>query len=76
MTLARLRSISASNVDAENPEYRRPLDRDAIRLRKILEPEPSLFCWEALQLKSMHSRYWKFLENNCSFPETLSAGEI
>jgi hypothetical protein len=39
MTLARLKSISASNVDPENPEYRRPLDRDVFRLREVLEPE-------------------------------------
>lgn len=39
ITLAKLRSISASNVDAANLEYRRPLDRDAIRLRDLLEPE-------------------------------------
>jgi hypothetical protein len=39
MTLARLKSISASQVDAENAEYRRPLDRDAFRLRELLEPD-------------------------------------
>jgi hypothetical protein len=39
MTISRLKSISASNVDPENPEYRRPLDRDAFRLRELLEPD-------------------------------------
>jgi hypothetical protein len=39
MTLATLKSISASQVDPENPEYRRPLDRDAFRLRELLEPD-------------------------------------
>jgi hypothetical protein len=39
MTLTRLKSISASQVEAENPEYRRPLDRDACRLRELLEPD-------------------------------------
>jgi hypothetical protein len=42
MTLARLRSISASTVDAENPQYRRPLDRDASRLRELLDPDTQL----------------------------------
>jgi hypothetical protein len=36
MTLVRLKSISASNVDPENSEYRRPLDRDVSRLRELL----------------------------------------
>lgn len=36
MTLVRLRSISSSNVDAENPAYRKPLDRDVVRLRELL----------------------------------------
>lgn len=36
MTLDRLKSISASKVDAENPEYRMPLDRDALRLRELV----------------------------------------
>ena len=39
MTLATLKSISASQVNAGNPEYRRPLGRDAFRLRELLEPE-------------------------------------
>jgi hypothetical protein len=39
MTLARLKSISASNVDAENPGYRKPLDRDAFRLRELVGAE-------------------------------------
>ena len=38
MTMATLNSISASNVHPENPEYRRPLDRDASRLRELLDP--------------------------------------
>jgi hypothetical protein len=38
MTLERLKSISASKVDAENPEYRKPFNRDVIRLRDLLEP--------------------------------------
>lgn len=42
MTLARLKSISASNVDAENPEYRRPLDRDAFRLRELAGAETQI----------------------------------
>jgi hypothetical protein len=42
MTLARLKSVSASNVDAENPEYRKPLDRDAFRLRELLEPDTQI----------------------------------
>lgn len=36
MTLPRLRAISAAQVDAENPEYREPLDRDVRRLRAEL----------------------------------------
>jgi hypothetical protein len=39
MTLARLKFISVSQVDPGNPEYRRPLDRDAFRLRELLEPQ-------------------------------------
>jgi hypothetical protein len=39
MTLAGLKSISASHIDAGNSEYRRPLDRDAFRLRELLEPD-------------------------------------
>lgn len=38
MTLPRLRAISAAQVDAENPEYREPLDRDVRRLRAELAP--------------------------------------
>jgi hypothetical protein len=36
MTLVRLKSISASTVDPDNPEYRRPLDRDVFRLGELL----------------------------------------
>jgi hypothetical protein len=36
VTLPRLRAISAAQVDAENPEYREPLDRDVRRLRAEL----------------------------------------
>jgi hypothetical protein len=39
MTLAKLKSISASNVDRENPEYRKPLDRDAFHLRELAGTE-------------------------------------
>ena len=38
MTIAALKSISAANVDPENPEYRKPLDRDASRLRELTDP--------------------------------------
>jgi len=38
VTLPRLRRISATRVDPANPDYRRPLDRDALRLRALLEP--------------------------------------
>jgi hypothetical protein len=38
MTRARLQSISATEVDPQNSEYRIALDRDALRLRKLLEP--------------------------------------
>jgi len=39
MTLDRLKSISSSNVDPENPEYRTPLDRDSFRLRELVGTE-------------------------------------
>jgi hypothetical protein len=39
MTLPLLRTISATRVDPANPDYRRPLDRDALRLRALLEPD-------------------------------------
>jgi hypothetical protein len=39
MTLARLKSMSSSNVDPDNPDYRTPLDRDAFRLRELLGTE-------------------------------------
>jgi hypothetical protein len=39
MTLTRLKSISASSVDPSNPVYRKPLNRDASRLRELLEPQ-------------------------------------
>jgi hypothetical protein len=39
MTLAKLKSISASRVDPENPAYRKPLDRDAFRLRELAGTE-------------------------------------
>jgi hypothetical protein len=39
MTLDRLKSISASNVDPENPDYRTPLDRDILRLRELAGTE-------------------------------------
>jgi hypothetical protein len=39
VTLAELREISATALDPTNHEYRRPLDRDAYRLRTLLEPE-------------------------------------
>ena len=39
MNLARLKSISATHLNPDNPEYRDPLDRDAFRLLNLLEPE-------------------------------------
>jgi hypothetical protein len=39
MTLARLKSMSSSNVDPDNPDYRTPLDRDAFRLRELVGAE-------------------------------------
>jgi hypothetical protein len=39
MTLERLKSISTSSVDPENPDYRTPLDRDAFRLRELAGTE-------------------------------------
>lgn len=42
MTLTRLKSISATQVDPDNPEYRKPLDRDALRLREILDSDTQL----------------------------------
>jgi hypothetical protein len=39
MTLARLESISSSNVDPENLQYRTPLARDAVRLRELAGTE-------------------------------------
>jgi len=37
VTLPRLQAISATRVDAENPEYRGPLERDIRRLKATLE---------------------------------------
>jgi hypothetical protein len=37
VTLPRLQAISATRVDAENPEYRVPLERDIRRLKAALE---------------------------------------
>jgi hypothetical protein len=37
VTLPRLQAISSARVDAENPEYRRPLERDIRRLQAALE---------------------------------------
>jgi hypothetical protein len=34
-----LKSISATHLNPENPEYRKPLDRDALRLLNLLEAE-------------------------------------
>jgi hypothetical protein len=42
MTLARLKSISASNVDPTNHEYRTPLARDAARLRELVGTETQI----------------------------------
>ena len=39
MTLPRLKSISATHLDPDHSEYRKPLDRDAFRLLDLLEPE-------------------------------------
>jgi len=39
ITLAELQRISATAVDARNHEYRQPLDRDAQRLRDLLDTE-------------------------------------
>lgn len=38
VTLDQLRKISGASVDAANPDYRRPLDRDLARLQTLLEP--------------------------------------
>lgn len=42
MTLERVQSISCTDVEAHNPEYRNPLDRDAFRLRQTLEPDTQI----------------------------------
>ena len=39
VTLPELQKLSASRVDHSNPDYRIPLDRDALSLRAILEPD-------------------------------------
>jgi len=42
MTLPRLKSISATRVDPDNPDYRKPLDRDARSLREIVDSNTQL----------------------------------
>ena len=39
MTPEELKRISAARVDASNPEYRRPLDVAARRLKELIEPD-------------------------------------
>ena len=39
VTLARLRTICAARVDPDDPKYRKPLERDAQRLRAVLHPD-------------------------------------
>jgi hypothetical protein len=39
VTLKDLRDMSSVQVDAGDPRYRGPLDRDAVRLREVLPPE-------------------------------------
>jgi hypothetical protein len=39
VTLARLRTICAARVDPDDPQYRKPLDRDAQRLRAVIGPD-------------------------------------
>lgn len=39
VTLARLRTICAARIDPADPKYRRPLERDAQRLRTVIHPE-------------------------------------
>ena len=42
LTLPEHRRISATRIDPANPDYRRPLDRDALRLRALLEPDTQI----------------------------------
>jgi hypothetical protein len=39
VTVARLKAICAARVDPDDPKYRRPLDRDARRLRAVIDPD-------------------------------------
>jgi hypothetical protein len=39
LTVTELQKLSATDVDAANPAYRKPLDRDALNLRTVLDSE-------------------------------------
>ena len=42
VTVARLKAICAARVDPDDPKYRKPLDRDARRLRAVIGPDTQL----------------------------------
>jgi hypothetical protein len=74
LTLAELRRITSTRVDPANPHYRKPLDRDLLRLRALLDADTQIVLLGSIATPSTYCRCWRFLGSVCSFQRTLSDG--
>ena len=76
MNSARLKSISATNLNPNNPEYHDPLDRDAFRLLNLLEPETQVVLLSSIETPKYVPPLLEVFGELLLFPSDFVAGEI
>jgi hypothetical protein len=71
VTLEELSRISSTSVDAENPDYRGPLDRDALRLRSLLEPDTHVVLLGSIATSKYVAPLLEVFGERLLFPKTF-----